>query len=137
MINRGNAKQIWREFCLGLRNSEARRAYLIDFLTMADRHHLPEGLTEAKVFLQISMRKTFFSDNSSHCAVKDKGSALAKSMLASKNLPKPITKASEGKHWIRVLAAELALRLKDAREISPNLWPKTIVLHARKGKMAS
>ncbi|KAF8907348.1 hypothetical protein CPB84DRAFT_1675032 [Gymnopilus junonius] len=65
--------------------------------------------------------------------VKDKGSALTKSMLASKNLPKPITKASEGKHWIRVLAAELALRLKDAREMSPNLWPKTIVLHARKG----
>jgi DNA polymerase eta len=55
-------------------------------------------------------------------------------MLASKNLPKPITKASEGYHWIRVLAAELALRLRDAREISPNLWPKTLVLHARKGE---
>jgi len=54
-------------------------------------------------------------------------------MLASKNLPKPITKASEGHHWIRVLAAELALRLNDARQISPNLWPKTLVLHARKG----
>ncbi|KJA26357.1 hypothetical protein HYPSUDRAFT_133157 [Hypholoma sublateritium FD-334 SS-4] len=65
--------------------------------------------------------------------VKDKGSALNKSMLASKNLPKPITKPSEGYHWIRVLAAELALRLNDAREMSPNLWPKTLVLHARKG----
>ncbi|TFK40232.1 DNA polymerase eta [Crucibulum laeve] len=65
--------------------------------------------------------------------VKDKGSTLNKSMLASKNLPKPITKASEGHHWIRVLAAELALRLNDARDVSPNLWPKTIVLHARKG----
>ncbi|KDR78895.1 hypothetical protein GALMADRAFT_224148 [Galerina marginata CBS 339.88] len=65
--------------------------------------------------------------------VKDKGSNLNKSMLASKNLPKPITKASEGQHWIRVLAAELALRLNDARQISPNLWPKTLVLHARKG----
>ncbi|KAH9481674.1 N-acetyltransferase eso1 [Psilocybe cubensis] len=65
--------------------------------------------------------------------VKDKGSTLNKSMLASKNLPKPITKASEGQHWIRVLAAELALRLNDARKISPNLWPKTLVLHARKG----
>ena len=58
---------------------------------------------------------------------------LNKSMLASKNLPKPITKPSEGYHWIRVLAAELALRLNDARQISPNLWPKTLVLHARKG----
>ncbi|KAF8150755.1 hypothetical protein B0H34DRAFT_151100 [Crassisporium funariophilum] len=65
--------------------------------------------------------------------VKDKGSTLNKSMLASKNLPKPITKAAEGQHWIRVLAAELALRLKDAREVAPNLWPKTLVLHARKG----
>jgi len=54
-------------------------------------------------------------------------------MLASKNLPKPITKLSEGHHWIRVLAAELALRLNDARQVSPNLWPKTLVLHARKG----
>lgn len=67
-------------------------------------------------------------------AVKDKGTTLTKSMLASKNLPKPITNASEGYHWIRVLAAELALRLNDARQISPNLWPKTIVLHARKGQ---
>lgn len=65
--------------------------------------------------------------------VKDKGTTLTKSMLASKNLPKPITNASEGYHWIRVLAAELALRLNDARQISPNLWPKTLVLHARKG----
>ncbi|KAG6328300.1 hypothetical protein ID866_10789 [Astraeus odoratus] len=64
--------------------------------------------------------------------VKEK-SALFKSMLASKNLPKPITKPAEGQHWIRVLAAELALRLKDAREEMPTLWPKTIVLHARKG----
>ncbi|KAH7927955.1 DNA/RNA polymerase [Leucogyrophana mollusca] len=64
--------------------------------------------------------------------VKEK-SALFKSMLASKNLPKPITKPSEGHHWIRVLAAELALRLNDAREIDPTLWPRTIVLHARKG----
>ncbi|PBL03782.1 DNA/RNA polymerase [Armillaria gallica] len=60
-------------------------------------------------------------------------SIVNKSMLASKNLPKPITKPSEGHHWIRVLAAELALRLNDAREANPNLWPKTLVLHSRKG----
>ncbi len=66
---------------------------------------------------------------------RTKVSALNKSMLASKNLPKPITKPSEGHHWIRVLAAELALRLNDAREMSPNLWPKTLVLHARKGEV--
>jgi DNA polymerase eta len=65
--------------------------------------------------------------------VKDKGSTMTKSMLASKNLPKAITKPSEGRHWIRVLAAELALRLNDARRLSPNLWPKSIVLHARRG----
>lgn len=57
-------------------------------------------------------------------------------MSAAKNLPKPIKSASEGHHWIRVLAAELALRLNDARQANPNLWPKTIVLHARKGIIA-
>ncbi|KAG2157918.1 uncharacterized protein EDB93DRAFT_1246415 [Suillus bovinus] len=64
--------------------------------------------------------------------VKEK-SALFKSMLASKNLPKPITRPLDGHQWIRVLAAELALRLNDARESMPTLWPKTIVLHTRKG----
>ncbi|GLB40498.1 putative eta dna polymerase [Lyophyllum shimeji] len=68
--------------------------------------------------------------------VKEK-SAVNKSMLASKNLPTPITDASEGLHWIRVLAAELALRLNEARETNPNLWPKSIVLHARRGYEAS
>lgn len=58
---------------------------------------------------------------------------MNKSMLASKNLPKPITKASDSQHWIRVLAAELALRLNDARQCNPTLWPKTIVLHIRQG----
>lgn len=68
-----------------------------------------------------------------YLAVKEK-SAQNKSMLASKNLPSPITKAADGHHWIRVLAAELALRLNDARKTTPTLWPKTIVLHARKGR---
>ncbi|KAI0671921.1 DNA/RNA polymerase [Trametes maxima] len=62
--------------------------------------------------------------------VKEKA-AVNKSMLASKNLPQPITKATQGHHWIRVLAAELALRLNEAREANPALWPKTIVLHIR------
>ncbi|KAJ7758864.1 hypothetical protein DFH07DRAFT_884500 [Mycena maculata] len=65
-----------------------------------------------------------------HTEVKEK-QTLNKSMLASKNLPKPITQASEGYQWIRVLAAELALRLNEARGTTPNLWPKTIVLSAR------
>ncbi|KAK7044220.1 N-acetyltransferase eso1 [Paramarasmius palmivorus] len=64
--------------------------------------------------------------------VKEK-SAVNKSMLASKNLQKPITKASDAHHWIRVLAAELSLRLNDARKVNQNLWPKTLVLHARQG----
>ena len=56
-------------------------------------------------------------------------------MLASKNLPQPITAASQGQHWIRVLAAELALRLREARESIPALWPKSIVLHIRQGAL--
>ena len=55
-------------------------------------------------------------------------------MLAAKNLPQAITKAAEGHHWIRVLAADLALRLNDARDSNPALWPKTIVLGIRRGK---
>ncbi|KAJ7086108.1 hypothetical protein B0H15DRAFT_358014 [Mycena belliarum] len=62
--------------------------------------------------------------------VKEK-QTLNKSMLAAKNLPEPVTKLSEGYQWIRTLAAELALRLNDARETTPNLWPKTLVLSAR------
>src|ERR1700742_3268046 len=64
--------------------------------------------------------------------VKDRAT-LNKSMMAVKNLPQPIAKASDGSNWLRVLAAELALRLKDARQESPSLWPKTIVLHIRRG----
>jgi DNA polymerase eta len=55
-------------------------------------------------------------------------------MLAAKNLQKPITSASEGQHWIRILAAELALRLNNIRATNATLWPKTIVLHARQGR---
>lgn len=58
---------------------------------------------------------------------------MAKSMMASKNLPQPITKVSEGPHWLRVLAAELALRLNEARSSSSSIWPKSIVLHVRRG----
>lgn len=54
-------------------------------------------------------------------------------MMAAKALQKPITKPADGFHWIRVLAAELALRLNDARKERPNLWPKTLVLHASRG----
>ncbi|KAJ6570180.1 hypothetical protein DFH09DRAFT_1154251 [Mycena vulgaris] len=62
--------------------------------------------------------------------VKEK-QTLNKSMLASKNLSPAVTKFSDGFQWIRVLAAELALRLTEARELTPNLWPKTIVLSVR------
>jgi len=62
--------------------------------------------------------------------VKEKPT-LTKSMMASKNLPRPITKLSEGPHWLRVLAAELALRLNELRASDVAVWPKTIVLHAR------
>ncbi|KAJ3758530.1 hypothetical protein EV360DRAFT_82985 [Lentinula raphanica] len=64
--------------------------------------------------------------------VKEK-SPVNKSMLAAKALQKPITKIADGPHWIRVLAAELALRLNDARKDRPTLWPKTLVLHAGHG----
>ncbi|KAF9064160.1 DNA polymerase eta [Rhodocollybia butyracea] len=64
--------------------------------------------------------------------VKEK-SPVNKSMLAAKALQKPITRVDDGPHWIRVLAAELSLRLNDARRARPSLWPKTIVLNVGNG----
>ncbi len=67
--------------------------------------------------------------------VKEK-SAVNKSMLAAKNLPQPVTKSADGYSWIRILAAELALRLNDARESNPALWPKSIVMGVQQGVSA-
>jgi hypothetical protein len=96
---------------------------------LADQHRLrgidrSEGAPKENIVTWSSRRTCCFS------LVKEK-SAVAKSMMASKNLPRPITKLSEGPHWLRVLAAELVLRLNEAREADPSMWPKTIVLHAR------
>ncbi|KAF8506151.1 DNA/RNA polymerase [Hysterangium stoloniferum] len=56
---------------------------------------------------------------------------VPKSMGAAKNLQHPITHPSQGAHWLRILAGELAFRLQEAREEAPGLWPKTLVLHIR------
>ncbi|ORX40640.1 hypothetical protein BD324DRAFT_647559 [Kockovaella imperatae] len=58
---------------------------------------------------------------------------LPKSMIASKNVLPAITKPSEGERIIKLLGGELALRLREAREISPHLWAKTLVLSWRIG----
>ncbi|TFY60808.1 hypothetical protein EVG20_g7285 [Dentipellis fragilis] len=63
--------------------------------------------------------------------VKEKP-VLTKSMMAAKNLPRPITKISEGPHWLRVLAAELAHRLNEMR-LTQSVWPRTLGLHIRRG----
>nr|VWP00898.1 3-isopropylmalate dehydrogenase (3-IPM-DH) (IMDH) (EC (Beta-IPM dehydrogenase) [Ganoderma boninense] len=117
----GNAKEVRGTLRLGLRDlsgltaPKVRSLALIATPTPAMQH-----LTSFHYY-----RRTIR-------VVKEK-SAVNKSMLASKNLPKPITKATEGQHWLRVLAAELALRLNEARDADPALWPKTIVLHIRQG----
>ncbi|KAL8286986.1 hypothetical protein RQP46_003992 [Phenoliferia psychrophenolica] len=54
-----------------------------------------------------------------------------KSMLSSKNFKPAISKFSEVSHWMAILATELHLRLLEAREISPGLWPKTITFSHR------
>ncbi|KAG8730827.1 DNA-directed DNA polymerase eta rad30 [Ceratobasidium sp. 428] len=56
-----------------------------------------------------------------------------KSMAASKNVRPAITTFDQARHWLAVLAAELAVRLTDARKINGTVWPRTIVLHARQG----
>lgn len=49
-------------------------------------------------------------------------------MLASKSVRPAITKPEEAMHWLNILATELAIRLREAREERVNLWPKTLVL---------
>ena len=49
-------------------------------------------------------------------------------MLASKSVRPAITKPEEAMHWLGILATELAIRLREAREERTNLWPKTLVL---------
>ncbi|EJU04732.1 DNA/RNA polymerase [Dacryopinax primogenitus] len=56
-----------------------------------------------------------------------------KSMMASKNVRPAIKTFSDGQHWLRVLSAELSLRLEEARDLSPAVWPKTLVLHIKQG----
>jgi DNA polymerase eta len=54
-----------------------------------------------------------------------------KSMMASKNVRPAINAWGEAQHWLRVLSAELALRLEEARDLEPGTWPKTLVLHVK------
>ncbi|BGP48674.1 N-acetyltransferase eso1 [Rhodotorula kratochvilovae] len=54
-----------------------------------------------------------------------------KSMLSSKNFRPSIGKYGEVMHWLNILATELHLRLLDARDTSPGLWPKTITFTHR------
>lgn len=54
-------------------------------------------------------------------------------MLASKNTIPNVTTPEQGHHWLSVLSGELCVRLKEAREANPGLWPKTLVLGTRKG----
>ncbi|QRV89435.1 DNA repair protein REV1 [Ceratobasidium sp. AG-Ba] len=56
-----------------------------------------------------------------------------KSMAASKNVRPAITTFEQARHWLAVLAAELAVRLTDSRKINSTVWPKNLVLHARQG----
>ena len=50
-----------------------------------------------------------------------------KTMLASKNVRPTIKKTADAIHWLTILSAELAIRLREAREEVPNLWPRTMV----------
>ena len=54
-------------------------------------------------------------------------------MLASKNVLPAMTDVAHGERIVKLLAGELALRLREAREVSPHLWAKTLVLTWRIG----
>ncbi|KAK0532591.1 N-acetyltransferase eso1 [Tilletia horrida] len=61
-----------------------------------------------------------------HSEVKER--VANKTMLASKNVRPVITTWAQGQHWLSILSTELAVRLAEARETEPNVWPRTIVL---------
>nr|KIR84927.1 DNA polymerase eta subunit [Cryptococcus tetragattii IND107] len=56
-----------------------------------------------------------------------------KSMLASKSIRPAVTSPHQGYHWLSILAGELNVRLRQSREVTPGLWPKTLVLSHRQG----
>ncbi|WWC71597.1 uncharacterized protein I206_105555 [Kwoniella pini CBS 10737] len=62
-----------------------------------------------------------------------KGRVATKSMLASKNVRPNVRTPEQGHHWLSVLSGELNVRLREAREVAPGLWPKTLVLSHRQG----
>ncbi|WRT68367.1 uncharacterized protein IL334_005343 [Kwoniella shivajii] len=62
-----------------------------------------------------------------------KGRVATKSMLASKNVRPNVRTPEQGHHWLSVLSGELNVRLREAREVAPGLWPKTLVLSTRQG----
>ncbi|OCB84740.1 eta DNA polymerase [Sanghuangporus baumii] len=102
-----------------------------DVSTVGDLLHISIDEMQAK-FGECSVWVYEILRGIDRCEVKEKA-VINKSMNASKNLPKPLTKPSEGPHWIRMLAAELAIRLNEAREKTPGLWPRTLSLHVRQG----
>ena len=55
-------------------------------------------------------------------------------MLASKNVQPAVTSREGGYHWLGILAGELYVRLRDARDETEGLWPKTMVLSTRQGQ---
>lgn len=88
---------------------------------------MPEVLTSVKVYTT-----TMLSAHHLILSVVKEKPPVVKSMLASKNLPKPIRKDEDCAQWIKVLCSELAVRLLEARETGI-VWPKTIALHTRQG----
>jgi DNA polymerase eta len=57
-------------------------------------------------------------------------------MLASKNVQPAVTSREGGYRWLGILAGELYVRLRDARDETEGLWPKTMVLSTRQGTSA-
>ncbi|PLW10065.1 hypothetical protein PCANC_22841 [Puccinia coronata f. sp. avenae] len=60
-----------------------------------------------------------------------------KSMMSSKNFRPSITTWTQALHWLRILARDLSARLNEAREATPGIWPKVIVMHKRDGSQNS
>ncbi|KAF7314417.1 DNA polymerase eta [Mycena kentingensis (nom. inval.)] len=96
-------------------------ATVSDFLSIS-LETMQHRFGEESIWVYEALRGIDYSE------VKEK-QLLSKSMLSAKQFPQPVTTQADALQWIRVLSSELSLRLIDAREMAPTMWPKTLAMH--------
>ncbi|KAM0750196.1 DNA/RNA polymerase [Meredithblackwellia eburnea MCA 4105] len=104
---------------LGNSIAEAYEAQTVGDLLLVSIHELQRKMGEdSGMWVWEIIRGLDFSEVEAKTQVK--------SMISSKNFRPSISRYADIAHWISILGTELHLRLVEARDRSPGLWPKTI-----------